>query len=146
LHAKTPIWVYLGWPWNGKCCHTYVITVWNSLGPFAIFYGHLVHFVVIEYIFSRFGMFLQKHPATPETEDSLQQLVHFCHGFDESGVGGDVQVDASVASVDAVVKSWGQFFLFERISNLKTKTKSQMNLAHHIRKNVEVQNAESHHF
>jgi hypothetical protein len=35
------------------------------LKPFGKFYGHLVHFVVIWYIFPRFGMLHQGKASTP---------------------------------------------------------------------------------
>jgi hypothetical protein len=46
---QIPIGVYFGGLWHGKC--------WYILWPFGIFYGQLVSFGVIWYIFSRFGMF-----------------------------------------------------------------------------------------
>jgi hypothetical protein len=33
---------------------------WYSLQPFVLFYGHSVHFLVILYTFSRFGMFFSR--------------------------------------------------------------------------------------
>jgi hypothetical protein len=44
------IWVYFG-PWNGKCWYTYFIVNWNILRPFGIFYSHLVHTVVLWYVY-----------------------------------------------------------------------------------------------
>jgi hypothetical protein len=39
--------------------------IWNILRMFGIFYAHLVHFVIILYIFSGFGiMYLQKSGNT----------------------------------------------------------------------------------
>jgi hypothetical protein len=35
----------------------YHMTIWSILRPLEIFYGHLVYFVVIWYIFRRFGIF-----------------------------------------------------------------------------------------
>jgi hypothetical protein len=45
---KIPIWLCLGVPWNGHL---------EYLRLFAIFYGHLVYFLVIWYIFWSFGIF-----------------------------------------------------------------------------------------
>jgi hypothetical protein len=39
FYTKIPIWVYFGGPWNGKC--------WYVLCPFGIFYGHVVHAMVM---------------------------------------------------------------------------------------------------
>jgi hypothetical protein len=36
------------------------MTIWNIFQPFGLAYGHLESFVVIWYIFSRFGMFGKK--------------------------------------------------------------------------------------
>jgi hypothetical protein len=47
---KIPIWVNFGGPWNLKG--------WYILWPFAIFYGHSVYFMVIGYIFTRFGTYV----------------------------------------------------------------------------------------
>jgi hypothetical protein len=41
------------------------MAIWNILQPFGISYGHLVHFVVIWYIFSRFGMLYQENSGNP---------------------------------------------------------------------------------
>jgi hypothetical protein len=38
--------------------------IWSILQPFGILYGLLVYFMVIWYIFSRFGMFAPKNLAT----------------------------------------------------------------------------------
>jgi hypothetical protein len=43
------------------------MTVWSILGPLEIFYGHLVHVVVIWYIFSRFGILGQEKSGNPAT-------------------------------------------------------------------------------
>jgi hypothetical protein len=34
----------------------YFMSIWSILQPLEIFYGHLVYFVVIWYIFPRFGV------------------------------------------------------------------------------------------
>jgi hypothetical protein len=61
---KIPIWVYFGWPWNGKCWHVF-IDIWSILGQFCTFYGPLVYFVVIWCILRRFGMLLQEKSGSP---------------------------------------------------------------------------------
>jgi hypothetical protein len=40
------------------------MTIWSILRPLEIFYGHLVYFVVIWYIFPRCGIFTKKNLAT----------------------------------------------------------------------------------
>jgi hypothetical protein len=42
----------------------YFMTIWSLLRPLEIFYGHLVYFVVIWFIFPRFGILDQKNLAT----------------------------------------------------------------------------------
>jgi hypothetical protein len=37
----------------------YLMAIWNILQTFGIFYGHLVHFVFIWYIFPGFGIMSQ---------------------------------------------------------------------------------------
>jgi hypothetical protein len=54
--TKNPIWVNLGESYIGRC--------WYILWTFGIFYGQL--FLVISYIFPRFGMLYQKNLATLE--------------------------------------------------------------------------------
>jgi hypothetical protein len=44
---------------------SYSMTIWNILLPFGIIYGRLVKFVVIWYIFPRFGMFGQRNIWQP---------------------------------------------------------------------------------
>jgi hypothetical protein len=53
----------------------YSMTIWNILRPFGIFYGHLVYFVSIWYIFvvilvyfSRFGMLCKEKSGNPEVD------------------------------------------------------------------------------
>jgi hypothetical protein len=41
------------------------MTVWYVLLPIGKFNGHLLHFVVIWYIFSRFGIFYQEKSGNP---------------------------------------------------------------------------------
>jgi hypothetical protein len=43
----------------------YFMTIWSILGPLEIFYGHLVHVVVIWYIFPRFGILDQEKSGNP---------------------------------------------------------------------------------
>jgi hypothetical protein len=56
FRPKILICVCFGGPWNGKCCYTYILVILNILPPLGIFNGHLVIFVVILYIFPRFGI------------------------------------------------------------------------------------------
>jgi hypothetical protein len=71
---KIPIWVcYFGGPWNGKCWYMYV------------FYGHLEYFlamrytyflplgyfVVIWYIFLRFGILYQEKSGNPGVQQEI---------------------------------------------------------------------------
>jgi hypothetical protein len=44
----------------------YCLTIWSILRPLEIFYGHLVYFVVIRYIFPRFGMLYQEKSGNPD--------------------------------------------------------------------------------
>jgi hypothetical protein len=56
---KIKIWVNFG----GSCCGKYLVyfmTIWSTLRPLEIFYGHFVYFVVIWYIFPRFDILDQK--------------------------------------------------------------------------------------
>jgi hypothetical protein len=39
--------------------------IWNMLWPFGIYYGHLVYYVVIWYIFHRFGTLCQGKSGNP---------------------------------------------------------------------------------
>jgi hypothetical protein len=50
------------------------------LRPIRKFYGHLVHFVVIWYIFSRFGILYQENSANPgyiHSPKDIKQIL--CH-------------------------------------------------------------------
>jgi hypothetical protein len=40
--------------------YEHFMAIWNIRQPFGISYGHLVQFLVIWYIFSRFGMLYQE--------------------------------------------------------------------------------------
>jgi hypothetical protein len=43
----------------------YFMTIWSILRPLEIFYSHLVDFVVIWYIFPRFGILDQEKSCNP---------------------------------------------------------------------------------
>jgi hypothetical protein len=43
----------------------YILVIWNTLLPLGIFYGHLGNFVVIWYIFHRFGILYQEKSGNP---------------------------------------------------------------------------------
>jgi hypothetical protein len=51
----------------------YFMTIWSNLRPLEIFYGHLVYFVVIWYIFTRFGILSQ------EKSGNLEVYSFFCY-------------------------------------------------------------------
>jgi hypothetical protein len=46
----------------------YFMVLWSILRPFENFCGHLVNFIVIWWIFSRFGMFYQEKSGNPATQ------------------------------------------------------------------------------
>jgi hypothetical protein len=58
-----PIWANVGKSSNGRCWYFYDHFVF--LESNGIFYGRLVHFVVIWYIFSRFGMLHRAKSGNP---------------------------------------------------------------------------------
>jgi hypothetical protein len=43
----------------------YFMTIWPILRPLQIFYGHLIYFVAIWYIFPRFGILDQEKSGNP---------------------------------------------------------------------------------
>jgi hypothetical protein len=59
---KIPIWEYFGGPWSGKGCFTAILFILRS---FCIFCGHTEYFMVIWYIFPRFGMLHQEKSGNP---------------------------------------------------------------------------------
>jgi hypothetical protein len=63
FNPKIPIWLNLG----GFAMVNLGIfmTTWAILRPLEIFYVHLVHLVVIWYIFLRFGMLYQEKSGNP---------------------------------------------------------------------------------
>jgi hypothetical protein len=42
------------------------MTIWSILRPLEIFYGYLIYFVVIWYIFPRFGILDQEKSGNPD--------------------------------------------------------------------------------
>jgi hypothetical protein len=48
----------------------YFMDTFSILRPLEIFYGHLVYFVVIWYIFSRFGILYQEKYGNPASGDN----------------------------------------------------------------------------
>jgi hypothetical protein len=46
----------------------YFMDTWSILRSFVIFYGHLVEFVVIWYIFPRFAILYQEKSGNPDTQ------------------------------------------------------------------------------
>jgi hypothetical protein len=68
---KIPIWVNFGGSCNWRCW--YILCTFGLLRPFDIFYDHLVHFVVIWYIFLRLGMLYQEKSGNPGLLENLSQ-------------------------------------------------------------------------
>jgi hypothetical protein len=58
----------------------YFMPIWNILGPLEIFYDNLVYFVVIWYIFPRFGILDQEKSGNPGKKSYLlkNSFVLFC--------------------------------------------------------------------
>jgi hypothetical protein len=46
--------------------YMYLMDIWYILQPIIIFYGHLVHLMVVWYIFSRFGMLYREKSGNPD--------------------------------------------------------------------------------
>jgi hypothetical protein len=67
---KIPIlgkfWTVLQWK-----TLVYFMTIWSILRPLKIFSGHLVYFVIIWYIFPRFGILYQEKSDYPAPEGSF---------------------------------------------------------------------------
>jgi hypothetical protein len=61
---KIPIWANFGRPCYGKSWY-YFMTIWSILWPLERFYFHVVYFVVILYIFPRFGILDQEKSGKP---------------------------------------------------------------------------------
>jgi hypothetical protein len=68
VQTKNPdlgkFWRVLQW----KMLVYFIMTIWPILRPFGIFWGNLVHCLVIWYIFSRFGMLSQDKSGSPAHE------------------------------------------------------------------------------
>jgi hypothetical protein len=65
---KKTTWVNFVRPWNGKSWYILHTSIWNILRQFGIFHGHLVHFVVIWYILTRFGIVCQEKSGNPAAD------------------------------------------------------------------------------
>jgi hypothetical protein len=61
--SKIKIWVDFGGSCNGSCL--YIIWPFGLLWQFYIFCGHLVHYIVLWYIFPRFGVLHQDKSGNP---------------------------------------------------------------------------------
>jgi hypothetical protein len=48
-----------------------LLTIWSILLPLENFYGHLVYFVVVWYIFPRFGILYQEKSGNPDFRASV---------------------------------------------------------------------------
>jgi hypothetical protein len=71
FEPKIPIWENFGRSCNGRCCYyTAILTI---IQPNGIFYGHLVHFVVIWYILIRFGTLYREKTGNPGLFGELKQ-------------------------------------------------------------------------
>jgi hypothetical protein len=62
---KNLLWVNFGRSCNGRCWYFFT-AILSILRPNGIVYGYLVHFVLIWYIFTRFGMLYRENLATLE--------------------------------------------------------------------------------
>jgi hypothetical protein len=76
FRPEIPIWVYFGGTWNGKCCYVYILVFSNSLLTLVIFCGHFVIFIVIWYIFPRFGILCPEKSGTPGRKPSPLAEIH----------------------------------------------------------------------
>jgi hypothetical protein len=54
----------------------YFLTIWSILRPLQIFYGHMSYFVVIWYVYPRFGILYQEKSGNPGS-DSEAEIVNF---------------------------------------------------------------------
>jgi hypothetical protein len=52
----------------------YFMTIWSILRPLEIFYGHLVNYVVIWYIFLRFGILDQEKSGNPDLATCVESV------------------------------------------------------------------------
>jgi hypothetical protein len=58
----------------------YFMAIWSNLWQFCIFYDHLVYFVLILYILSRFGMLRQEKSGNPGLKTfRLMRQIGFNH-------------------------------------------------------------------
>jgi hypothetical protein len=57
----------LGKFWRAMLCKIFVyfMDIWHILRSIGVFYDHLVHFVVIWYIYPHFGMLCQEQSGNP---------------------------------------------------------------------------------
>jgi hypothetical protein len=54
----------------------YFMDIWSILQPIDIFYGHLVYFVVICYIFPHVGILYEEKSGNPNVEPLSQYYMH----------------------------------------------------------------------
>jgi hypothetical protein len=93
LKPKSLIWVNFGGPyWT---MWIYFMAIWNSLQTFEIFYGHLVHYVLIWYNFFSFGVMHQETSGNPASH--LRVAISVTHGntltctkYIVFAIGGDI--------------------------------------------------------
>jgi hypothetical protein len=58
FQTKMPIWVNFGGSCRWRCWYVGFMAVWSFSRQLRIFYGHSVYFMVIGYIFTRFGTYV----------------------------------------------------------------------------------------
>jgi hypothetical protein len=64
-NQKSHFWVNFGGYCNGRCWYLCFMDIWSILRSFEIFYDLLVYFVLIWYIFPRFGMLCLEKSGNP---------------------------------------------------------------------------------
>jgi hypothetical protein len=81
-------WRVLQW----KMC-VYFWDIWSISQPFCLIYGNLVNFVVIWYIFPRFGMLYQEKSGNPGTFVSSLFVYKMSGGWGPSWLDGQKRSD-----------------------------------------------------
>jgi hypothetical protein len=68
-------------PCNGRTMLVYFKSIWSTLRPFGIFCGDLAYFLVIWFIFSRFGMMYHGKSGNPASVGEKKAWVDRAAGF-----------------------------------------------------------------
>jgi hypothetical protein len=68
-------------PCNGRTMLVYFKAIWSTLRPSGIFCGDLAYFLVIWYIFSRFGMMYHGKSGNPASVGEKKAWVDRAAGF-----------------------------------------------------------------